>query len=128
MRGWLLLIPYPLGDVAVDTKDATAVDEDLGEDVEDRVVDFSGRWEHEGNECHDDATGEEDDGGQFFERPLPTSPGTCAERSRSMGGTGFLILHMFVERKSWKDGITEDSAWALSIDVIHHYQRAVGTT
>ena len=83
-------------DVAVYAEDGAAVDEDLGEDVEDAVVDFSGRWKHEGDESHDDATGEEDDGGQFFERPLPTFPGTCAERSRSMGGTGFLILHMFV--------------------------------
>lgn len=55
-----------LRDVAVYAKDASAVDEDLGEDVEDTVVDFAGWWEHEGDECHDDATGEKDDGGQFL--------------------------------------------------------------
>lgn len=56
-----------LRDVTVDAKDASAVDEDLGEDVEDAVVDFSGRWKHEGDECHDDATGEKDDSCPFFE-------------------------------------------------------------
>ena len=30
--------------VGIDAKDTSAVDEDLGEDVEDAVVDFSGRW------------------------------------------------------------------------------------
>ena len=56
-----------LRDVTIYSKDTSAVDEDLGEDVEDRVVDFSGWWEHEGDECHDDATGEKDDGCPLFE-------------------------------------------------------------
>ena len=56
-----------LRDVTVYSKDTSAVDEDLGKDVEDRVVDFAGRWEHEGDECHDDATGKEDDGSPLFE-------------------------------------------------------------
>ena len=56
-----------LRDVTVYTKDTSAVDEDLGKDVEDAVVNFSGWWEHEGDECHDDATGEEGDGGPLFE-------------------------------------------------------------
>lgn len=30
-------------------------------------MDFAGRWEHEGDECHDDATGKEDDGSPLFE-------------------------------------------------------------
>ena len=62
-------------DVAVYAEDGAAVDEDLGEDVEDRVVDFARRWKHKGDECHDDATGEKDDGCPFLDsRPLPTSP------------------------------------------------------
>lgn len=56
-----------LRDVTVYAKDTSAVDKDLGEDVEDAVVDFAWRWEHEGDECHDDATGEKDDGGPLFE-------------------------------------------------------------
>ena len=30
-------------------------------------MDFAGWWEHEGDECHDDATGEKDDGCPLFE-------------------------------------------------------------
>ena len=56
-----------LRDVTIYSKDTSAVDEDLGKDVEDRVVDFAGRWEHKGDECHDDATGKEDDGSPLFE-------------------------------------------------------------
>ena len=33
-----------LVDVGINAEDGAAVDEDLGEDVEDAVVDFSGRW------------------------------------------------------------------------------------
>lgn len=67
-----------LRDVTVYTKDTSAVDKDLGEDVKDAVMNFAGRWEHKGDECHDDATGEEDDGGNG---PLPSSP---------RGGVGLL--------------------------------------
>ena len=63
----VVIFLYFLRNVTVYAKDTSAVDEDLGEDVEDSVVDFSGRWEHEGDEGHDDATGEEDDGGPLFE-------------------------------------------------------------
>ena len=64
--GRLLPVLEPLRDVAVDAEYGAAVDKDLCEDVEDTVVDFAGWWEHEGDECHDDATGEKDDGGQFL--------------------------------------------------------------
>ena len=60
-----------LRDVTVYSEDTSAVDENLGKDVEDAVVDFSGRWKHEGDECHYDATGEKDDGGYG---PHLTSP------------------------------------------------------
>ena len=63
----VVIFLYFLRNVTVYAKDTSAVDEDLGEDVEVRVVDFAGWWEHEGDECHDDATGEEDDGCPFFE-------------------------------------------------------------
>ena len=33
-----------LRDVTVYSEDTSAVDEDLGEDIEDRVVDFARRW------------------------------------------------------------------------------------
>ena len=33
-----------LVDVGINAEDGAAVDENLGEDVEDAVVDFSGRW------------------------------------------------------------------------------------
>lgn len=56
-----------LRNVTVYAKDTSAVDENLGEDEEDRVVDFARWWEHEGDECHDDATGEKDDGSPLFE-------------------------------------------------------------
>ena len=56
-----------LRDVTVYAKDASAVDEDLGEDVEDRVVDFARRWHQQGNKGEDDAEGEKDDGCPFFE-------------------------------------------------------------
>ena len=63
----VVIFLYFLRNVTVYAKDTSAVDEDLGEDVEDTVVDFAGWWEHEGDECHDDATGEKDDGCPFFE-------------------------------------------------------------
>ena len=63
----VVIFLYFLRDVTVYAKDTSAVDKDLGEDEEDRVVDFARRWEHEGDECHDDATGEKDDGCPFFE-------------------------------------------------------------
>ena len=63
----VVIFLYFLRDVTVYAKDTSAVDEDLGKDVEDWVVDFAGRWEHEGDECHDDATGKEDDGSPLFE-------------------------------------------------------------
>ena len=63
----IVIFLYFLRNVTVYAKDTSAVDEDLGEDEEDRVVDFARRWEHEGDECHDDATGEKDDGSPFFE-------------------------------------------------------------
>ena len=56
-----------LRDVTVYAKDASAVDEDLGEDVEDRVVDFARRWHQQGNKGEDDAEGEKDDGCPFFD-------------------------------------------------------------
>ena len=56
-----------LVDVGINAEDGAAVDEDLGEDVEDAVVDFARRWKHEGDECHDDSTGEKDDGCPLFE-------------------------------------------------------------
>ena len=63
----VVIFLYFLRNVTVYAKDTSAVDEDLGEDVEDRVVDFARWWEREGDECHDDATGKEDDGCPFFE-------------------------------------------------------------
>lgn len=56
-----------LVDVGINAEDGAAIDQNLGEDVEDAVVDFAGRWKHEGDECHDDSTGEKDDGCPFFE-------------------------------------------------------------
>ena len=63
----VVIFLYFLRDVTVYAKDTSAVDEDLGEDVEDRVVDFAGRWHQQGNKSEDDAEGEEDDGSPFFE-------------------------------------------------------------
>ena len=54
-------------DVIINAEDGAAVDKNLGEDVEDAVVDFAGRWKHEGDECHDDTTGEKDDSCPLFE-------------------------------------------------------------
>ena len=58
-------------DVTVDTKYRAAVDEDLGEDVEDAVVDFARREHQQGHEGEDDAEGEENDGGQFLDVGIP---------------------------------------------------------
>ena len=63
----VVIFLYFLRDVTVYTKDTSAVDEDLGEDVEDRVVDFARRWHQQGNKGEDDAEGEKDDGCPFFE-------------------------------------------------------------
>lgn len=63
----VVIFLYFLRDVTVYTKDTSAVDEDLGEDVEDRVVDFARRWHQQGNKGEDDAEGEKYDGCPFFE-------------------------------------------------------------
>ena len=63
----VVIFLYFLRDVTVYAKDTSAVDEDLGEDEEDRVVDFAGRWHQQGNKGEDDATGEKDDGCPLFE-------------------------------------------------------------
>ena len=55
-----------LVDVGINAEDGAAVDEDLGEDVEDAVVDFAGRWHQQGNKGEDDAEGEKDDGCPFL--------------------------------------------------------------
>lgn len=70
-----LLNALPSRDRGRQSQDATTVDENLGEDEENWIVDFTGRWHQKGNEGEDDAEGEEHDGGQFLEwSPLPTSP------------------------------------------------------
>ena len=63
----VVIFLYFLRDVTVYAKDTSAVDEDLGEDEEDRVVDFAGRWHQQGNKGEDDAEGEKDDGSPLFE-------------------------------------------------------------
>ena len=63
----VVIFLYFLRNVTVYAKDTSAVDEDLGEDVEDRVVDFARRWHQQGNKGEDDAEGEKDDGCPFFE-------------------------------------------------------------
>lgn len=45
-------------DVRIYSEDGTAVDENLCENVEDAVVDFTRRWHHQGDEREDDAEGE----------------------------------------------------------------------
>ena len=63
----LLLFVEAVGNDDVDTEDAAGVDEDLGEDVEDAVVDFARREHQQGHEGEDDAEGEKDDGCPLFE-------------------------------------------------------------
>ena len=53
----VVIFLYFLRNVTVYAKDTSAVDEDLGEDVEDRVVDFARRWHQQGNKGEDDAEG-----------------------------------------------------------------------
>ena len=71
----VVIFLYFLRNVTVYAKDTSAVDEDLGEDVEDRVVDFARRWHQQGNKGEDDADGEKDDG-------CPSFDGCRACRSR----------------------------------------------
>ena len=52
--------------VAVDAKDASAINEDLGEDEENWSMDCS-RRNQQGDEGEDDTEGEEYDGCQFLE-------------------------------------------------------------
>lgn len=73
-KGWktdgklgLWLFVEAVGDDNVDAEDAAGVDEDLGEDVEDAVVDFAGRGEEQCYEGEDDAEDEHRYGGVFFE-------------------------------------------------------------
>ena len=56
-----------LRDVTVYSEDTSAVDEDLGEDVEDRVVDFAWRGEEECCDCHRHSCDKKDDGCQFLD-------------------------------------------------------------
>ena len=63
----VVIFLYFLRNVTVYAKDTSAVDEDLGEDEEDRVVDFARRWHQQGNKGEDDAEGEKDDGCPLFE-------------------------------------------------------------
>ena len=49
-------------DVAVYAEDRAAVDQDLGEDVEHRVMDLSWRWHQQSYECQYDAERQEPDG------------------------------------------------------------------
>lgn len=53
-------------DVAVNAEDRAAVDQDLGEDVEHRVMDFSWRWHQQSYECQDDAERQEPYGCPLF--------------------------------------------------------------
>ena len=55
-----------LVDVGINAEDGAAIDQNLGEDVEDAVVDFSGRWHQQGNKGEGDAEGEKDDGCPFL--------------------------------------------------------------
>ena len=85
-----------LRDVTVYAKDASAVDEDLGEDVEDRFVNFAGWWNQQSYESEDDSEGEEDDGGNG---PLPSSP---------RGGVGLLRFHKLRIEIVLKGDINQD--------------------
>ncbi len=52
-----------MANVRIDTEDGTAIDKNLGEDVEDTVMDFTWRRHQQSNEGEDDAKDEEHDGG-----------------------------------------------------------------
>lgn len=69
----LLLFVEAVGDDDVDTEDAAGVDEDLGEDVEDAVVDLAGRGKEQCYEGEDNAEDEHRDGGVFFEFEFHTA-------------------------------------------------------
>lgn len=67
----MMVIFDTLGDVAVDAEDTTAVDENLGEEVEHRVMNLSRRGHSEGDECHHYASCQEHDGGKLLEIRSP---------------------------------------------------------
>lgn len=54
----------------INPEDATRINQNLCENEEHLLVNLTRRWQEEGDECHDDASDEERDGGQFLERML----------------------------------------------------------
>ena len=68
--------------VTLYSEDTSAVDKDLGEDVEDGVVYFARRRYQKGHEGEDDTEGKEHDGGPFL----------YAHSTHAMGGERILSV------------------------------------
>lgn len=64
-------------DVGIYAKDTSAINKDLCEDVEHRVMDFSRRWHQQGDKSEDDAETEEHDGGELLEVRIPVECHRC---------------------------------------------------
>lgn len=56
-----------LADVGINATDRATIDEDLGEDVDDAVVNLARWWKEESYESHRHTSDEEDDGRELLE-------------------------------------------------------------
>lgn len=56
-----VVLVYCLSDVNINAKNTTCIDQNLCEDEEHRLVNLARRWQEESDECHDDASDEQDD-------------------------------------------------------------------